>query len=113
MPAAPHEKKPFASFKEAYDTLRDTAEELRSQDEPDIDTLTTRVLRSVEAYKECETRINAVEKALEGAFARENMKTPEAPSVDSAGSASTAGRKGTAGKTASGKFDESDEDIPF
>ena len=64
----------FSSFKEAYDTLRETAEELRSQDEPDIDTLATKVVRSVEAYKECEKRIAAVERALEGVFARDDVK---------------------------------------
>ena len=64
----------FSSFKEAYDTLRSTAAELRAQEEPDIDHLATKVERAVAAYRVCETRINAVEKALEGVFAREDVK---------------------------------------
>lgn len=106
MPPAAPEKKPFASFREAYEALRDTADELRSQEEPDIDTLTTKVLRSVEAYKECETRINAVEKALEGAFAREGVKAADAPAAEPVG-------KAASGKRAGGKFDDLEEDIPF
>ena len=41
------------------------AQTLRSQEEPDIDNLTTIVSESVEAYKVCKERIDAVEKALE------------------------------------------------
>lgn len=112
MPAAAPEKKPFSSFKEAYDTLRDTADELRTQEEPDIDTLTTKVMRSVEAYKECETRINAVEKALEGAFAREGVKAPESPIAEERDPPASA-RKAAGGKAAGGKFEDFEDDIPF
>ena len=53
------------TFKEAYGTLQRHAQTLRSQQEPDIDNLTTIVTESVEAYKVCKERIDAVEKALE------------------------------------------------
>ena len=53
------------TFKEAYATLQKHAQALRSQQEPDIDNLTTIVSESVAAYKVCKQRIDAVEKALE------------------------------------------------
>ena len=56
------------TFREAYATLQKHAQTLRSQQEPDIDNLTTIVTESVEAYKICKQRINAVEKALEQAL---------------------------------------------
>jgi exodeoxyribonuclease VII small subunit len=56
------------TFKEAYATLQKHAQTLRSQQEPDIDNLTTIVSESVEAYKVCKERIDAVEKALEQAL---------------------------------------------
>ena len=56
------------TFKEAYVTLQRHAQTLRSQQEPDIDNLTTIVTESVEAYKVCKERIDAVEKALEQAL---------------------------------------------
>jgi exodeoxyribonuclease VII small subunit len=56
------------TFREAYATLQKHAQALRSQQEPDIDNLTTIVSESVEAYKVCKERIDAVEKALEQAL---------------------------------------------
>ena len=56
------------TFKEAYATLQKHAQTLRSQQEPDVDNLTTIVSESVEAYKVCKARIDAVEKALEQAL---------------------------------------------
>ena len=53
------------TFKAAYATLQRHAQSLRAQQEPDIDNLTTIVSESVEAYKICKQRIDAVEKALE------------------------------------------------
>jgi exodeoxyribonuclease VII small subunit len=56
------------TFREAYATLQKHAQTLRSQQEPDIDNLTTIVTESVDAYKICKQRIDAVEKALEQAL---------------------------------------------
>ena len=39
--------------------------------EPDIDNLMTTVEESIAAYRVCETRINAVQQALDAAFAEE------------------------------------------
>lgn len=56
------------SFKEAYGVLQKHAQTLRDQTEPNIDDLLTIVTESVAAYKICQTRIDAVEKALEKAL---------------------------------------------
>ena len=56
------------SFKEAYGVLQRHAQTLRDQSEPNIDDLLKLVEESVAAYKVCQTRIDAVEKALEKAL---------------------------------------------
>lgn len=56
------------TFQQAYAVLKAHAETLRTQQEPNIDELLTIVTESVEAYKTCQARIDAVEKALEQAF---------------------------------------------
>ncbi len=53
------------TFKEAYQLLQEHAETLRNAEEPDIDNLLEIVKQSVEAYKVCQQRITAVEKALD------------------------------------------------
>lgn len=52
------------SFRDAYATLQTHAETLRAQREPDLDNLLDIVTESVEAYKLCKARIDAVESAL-------------------------------------------------
>src|SRR5437763_13084413 len=78
------------TFRDAYATLQKHAQTLRSQQEPDIDNLTTIVSESVEAYKVCKQRIDAVEKALEQALGNaqieaeaENDQPPRAGSASS------------------------------
>ena len=56
------------TFKEAYGVLQQHAQTLRDQQEPNIDDLLTIVTESVAAYKTCQERIDAVEKALEKAL---------------------------------------------
>ena len=56
------------TFQQAYAVLKAHSETLRAQQEPNIDDLLTIVTESVEAYKTCQVRIDAVEKALEQAF---------------------------------------------
>ena len=56
------------TFKEAYGVLQGHAETLREQQEPNIDDLLKIVTESVDAYKVCKERIEAVEKALEKAL---------------------------------------------
>jgi exodeoxyribonuclease VII small subunit len=82
------------SFKEAYGVLQQHAQTLRNQQEPNIDDLLTIVTESVAAYKTCQLRIEAVEKALEkalsdteaapkeGARGAKTPLSPSAPEVD-------------------------------
>ena len=56
------------TFKQAYGVLQQHAQTLRDQQEPNIDDLLTIVTESVGAYKVCQERIDAVEKALEKAL---------------------------------------------
>lgn len=56
------------TFKQAYGILQQHAQTLRDQQEPNIDDLLTIVTESVGAYKVCQQRIDAVEKALEKAL---------------------------------------------
>ena len=53
------------TFKEAYAVLQKHAQTLRTQQEPDIDNLTTIVSESLAAHKVCKERNDAVENALE------------------------------------------------
>ena len=73
------------TFKEAYGMLQQHAQTLRDQQEPNIDDLLTIVTESVAAYKTCQERIDAVEKALEkalsdmGAAPKEVVRAGKAP----------------------------------
>lgn len=59
----------MTTFKAAYATLQGHASTLRAQQEPNIDDLLQVVTESIDAYKVCQTHIDAVEKALEHALA--------------------------------------------
>ena len=56
------------SFKEGYDILKKNAELLENQQEPDIDNLMKIVEESMQAYKACKSRVDAVQAALNEAF---------------------------------------------
>ena len=56
------------SFKEGYEVLKRNAELLESQQEPDIDNLMKIVQESMDAYKACKTRVEAVQQALNDTF---------------------------------------------
>jgi exodeoxyribonuclease VII small subunit len=91
------------SFKQAYGVLQQHAETLRNQQEPNIDDLLTIVTESVEAYKVCKERIDAVEKALEQALSGAGMS-----------SAAGGGGVDTAAEASSAKHPAFDDgDIPF
>ncbi len=89
------------TFKEAYATLQRHAQTLRSQQEPDIDNLTTIVSESVAAYKVCKERIDAVETALEQALGNAQI---EGGTEESAQASSPASSRRAA---------EKNDDIPF
>ena len=56
------------TFKEAWGLLQKHAQTLRNQSEPNIDDLLGIVTESVQAYKVCQSRVEAVERALEEAL---------------------------------------------
>lgn len=56
------------TFRQAYCVLQKHATTLRDQKDPNIDDLLAIVTESVGAYKVCQERIDAVEKALEKAL---------------------------------------------
>ena len=87
------------TFKEAYGVLQQHAQTLREQQEPNIDDLLTIVTESVGAYKTCQERIDAVEKALEKALS-DAVVVPRD------------GGRGAKTPTATDPMDDSDE-IPF
>ena len=61
-------EKAATTFREAYGTLQKHAATLRDQKEPNIDDLLQVVTESVGAYKVCQQRIDAGEKALVAAL---------------------------------------------
>lgn len=68
------------TFKEAYGVLQQHAQKLRTQQEPNIDDLLSIVTESVDAYKVCKERIEAVEKALEKALSDTGAAAQESAS---------------------------------
>ena len=88
------------TFKEAYGVLQGHAQTLREQNEPNIDDLLSIVTESVDAYKVCKERIDAVEKALEKALS------------DTAAPAKEAARSARPNSPAPTDMDEAG-DIPF
>ncbi|CAM4305711.1 exodeoxyribonuclease VII small subunit [Acinetobacter pragensis] len=56
------------SFKEGYELLKKNAALLEEQQEPDIDNLMKIVEESMQAYKACKSRVDAVQAALNETF---------------------------------------------
>jgi exodeoxyribonuclease VII small subunit len=73
---------------------------LRTQQEPDIDNLTTIVSESLAAHKVCKERIDAVEKALEQSLGTAQLESEPGKKTERSPSASP------------GPLD-SDDDVPF
>ena len=66
-----------ASFNAAYEVLRRNAELLRDQEELDIDRLVPLVEQSMQAYRICRSRLDAVRLALESRLGPEEGAGPE------------------------------------
>ncbi len=112
------------TFKDAYGVLQRHAETLRVQNEPNIDDLLTIVTESVDAYKVCQQRIEAVEAALKAALdgvGTEGPATPApAPAPARPPARATAASRAAAQPTpppappaTPASFDDMDDDIPF
>jgi len=92
------------NFREAYAVLKKHADSLREQREPNIDDLLKIVTESVDAYKVCKTRIEAVEKALEEALSDAGIE---------AGSAQTRAAEKPTGREEHPALKADGDDIPF
>jgi exodeoxyribonuclease VII small subunit len=93
------------SFNKSYQVLKQTADWLSSQKEPDIDQLVPKVERAMQAYQICKDRLTKVQETLGQYFKKDESK------VD-AGKAKGDGlttRAVQAGPTSNGD----EEDIPF
>lgn len=107
-----------SSFKDAYGVLQQHAETLREQAEPNIDDLLTIVTESVEAYKICRERIDAVEAALKaaldgiGAGATPGVP-PAAENAKGAQERPASARRGSRAASPPSGPEASDDDIPF
>jgi exodeoxyribonuclease VII small subunit len=64
------------SFRQAWRVLQDNAQKLRTQTEPNIDELLDIVTASIQAHKVCESRIQAVEMALDEALKSSGVERP-------------------------------------
>lgn len=99
------------TFRDAYEVLQRHAETLRTQDEPNIDDLLDIVNESVDAYKVCRQRIDAVEKALEEALVSAGL---EGAGRGERGAPPAPNEGGGRGRPApSRSFDDMDDDTPF
>ena len=86
------------TFKEAWCVLQKHAQTLRNQSDPNIDDLLEIVTESVQAYKLCQSRVEAVERALEEALKGSVAERQVDPAPV---------------KTAASAANDGDDDIPF
>lgn len=104
------------TFRQAFGVLQRHAETLRDQDEPNIDDLLSIVTESVGAYKVCQERIDAVEKALEKALSEtatlpKESRVAAKPVSPATPAASPASAASMAAPSLPAGFD--DDDVPF
>ncbi len=66
------------NFKDAYHILKTNADKLEQSQTLDIDNLVTIVEESLAAYRVCQSRIEAVEQALQSAFEQAEVATQDA-----------------------------------
>src|SRR4051794_30566989 len=93
------------SFNKNYKVLKETADWLSGQKEPDIDQLVPKVEKAMKAYSICKDRLDKVQATLGQYFQRDGAAAGSAPSADGNGRA----RPGMGAAPEDG----GDEDIPF
>ena len=91
------------TFREAYAVLQKHAQTLRSQQEPDIDNLTTIVSESLAAHKICKERIDAVEKALEESLGAAQVESDASNSAQRSPRSGSSARRACTRRTTSGR----------
>ncbi|OAU94434.1 exodeoxyribonuclease VII small subunit [Moraxella catarrhalis] len=65
------------NFKDAYHILKTNTDKLEQSQTLDIDNLVTIVEESLAAYRICQSRIEAVEQALQSAFEQAEVATQD------------------------------------
>lgn len=117
-----HETTSPTTFKEAFGVLQRHADTLRRQQEPNIDELVNIVTESVNAYRVCKERIQAVELALQrtlgeaeeessGAAVEARPETRQNPVKTEDGPATA--QSSPAGQENTQNREDFDDDIPF
>lgn len=72
------------SFNKNYKLLKETADWLARQEEPDIDQLVPKVEKAMEAYRICKDRLDKVQETL-GQYLRSDGQTPDEQGADDEG----------------------------
>lgn len=93
------------SFNKNYKVLKETADWLSQQKEPDIDQLVPRVNTAMQAYKVCKTRLDTVQATLSQSFESDAAAGEEPPSNGHA--------KSIAPRRSSAPTEKDGHDIPF
>lgn len=73
------------SFNSKYKILKETADWLSGQKEPDIDQLVPKVETAMQAYQICKNRLNAVKQTLDECLGQDGRQVAGAPDDDSRG----------------------------
>jgi exodeoxyribonuclease VII small subunit len=90
------------SFNKNYKVLKETADWLSGQKEPDIDQLVPKVEKAMKAYTICKDRLDKVQATLGQYFQKEDSLEETAPSAEANGRQATRP-----------VAEAEDEDIPF
>ena len=94
------------SFNKSYQVLKQTADWLSQQKEPDIDQLVPKVEKAMQAYKTCKDRLTKVQETLGQYFEKDEAKVE-------AGSATGDGVVKRVMQARPSSDGEDGEDIPF
>lgn len=93
------------SFNKNYQILKETADWLSGQKEPDIDQLVPRVERAMKAYAICKDRLDKVQATLGGYFQRDASPDETGPVEN--------GQERLRRSMSTGSPPEEDDDRPF
>jgi exodeoxyribonuclease VII small subunit len=97
-----------ASFNKNYKVLKETADWLSGQKEPDIDQLVPKVEKAMQAYRICKDRLDKVQATLGQYFEKDSSSD----GAVATGNGDTVARR-PARSTPSADDDDDEGDIPF